>query len=74
MAVTFNDDILPIIFKWKAQMIWRLDLSKYEDVKANADIIYGQISTNQMPPPPFPPLTTGQIQLFQQWIADGCPE
>jgi hypothetical protein len=24
-----------------------------------------------MPPPPFDPLTTDQIQLFQQWMSEG---
>jgi hypothetical protein len=72
--VTFNNDILPIVGKWRSQMIWRLDLTKYEDVKMNADIIYTEISSGPMPPPPYPPLSNDQINLFKQWMNDGCPE
>ena len=45
-------------------MMWRFDLTSYDAVKANANLIYGQISstTNPMPPPPFDPLTAEQIQ------------
>jgi len=74
-TVTFSNDILPIVGKWKSQMMWRLDLTNYEHVKMNADIIYAQISTGgPMPPPPYPPLTADQINLFKQWMNDGCPE
>ena len=46
---------------------------RYEDVKMNAEIIYGMISTQSMPPPPFPPYTADQIDLFKQWMDAGCP-
>lgn len=72
MAVSFNEDILPIFYKWKAQMAWRLDLSKYEDVKMNAPVIYNQIANGPMPPPPYPPLSQDQINLFKQWMDEGC--
>ncbi len=74
MAVTFNNDILPLFFKWKSQMAWRLDLTNYEAVKINAGIIYGQISQGLMPPPNIATLTQAQIALFKQWMDDGCPE
>ena len=74
MAVTFNNDILPLFFKWKSQMAWRLDLSSYEDVKANAEIIYEQLAEGNMPPPNIATMTTEQIQLFKTWMNDGCPE
>lgn len=73
MAVSFNNDIMPLFNQFKGQMMWRLDLTNYDQVKANAAIIYGQISTQSMPPPPFDPLTLEQIQLFQQWMNDGFP-
>lgn len=66
--VSFSNDIVPMFFKWKSNMMWRLDLTNYEDVKMNAHIIYDQILNQNMPPPPFPPLTTPQIELFNQWI------
>ncbi len=53
--------------------MWRFDLTKFDDVKANAAAIYGQISTQQMPPPPFPPLTEKQISLFKAWRDANCP-
>ncbi|MBS1786253.1 MAG: hypothetical protein JST85_00945 [Acidobacteria bacterium] len=73
MSVSFNDDIMPLFNQFKGQMMWRLDLTNYDQVKANAAIIYGQISTQSMPPPPFNPLTLEQIQLFQQWMNDDFP-
>ena len=63
-----------MFFKWRAQMIWRLDLTKYEDVKKNAGVINDQLQSGGMPPPPYPPLSADQAALFQQWIKDGCPE
>jgi uncharacterized membrane protein len=52
-------------------MLWRLDLAKYEDVKANAPMIYNQIIQQNMPPSPFPHFTADQTRLFQQWMTEG---
>ena len=71
MAVSFSNDIMPIFGQFKGQMMWRLDLTNYDHVKANAQIIYAQINGQTMPPPPLPPLTLEQIQLFQQWMLEG---
>jgi hypothetical protein len=71
MAVSFSNDIMPIFGQFKGQMMWRLDLTNYDHVKANAQIIYAQINGQNMPPPPLPPLTLEQIQLFQQWMLEG---
>ncbi len=54
-------------------MAWRLDLTDYDAVLGNAKLIHHQISTKSMPPPPFPPLTDEQIQLFESWMSQGCP-
>ena len=70
-TVTFTNDILPMFFKWKSQMIWRLDLTSYDDVKKNATVIYGQLASGSMPPPPYPPLTPDQASLFLQWMQGG---
>ena len=43
-APSFANDIAPILFKYRGQMAWRLDLASYDDVKANAPIIYEFIS------------------------------
>jgi len=71
MAVTFKDDIMPLFNQFMGQMMWRFDLTSYDQVRANAQVIYGRINGGGMPPPPFDPLTTEQIQLFQQWMAEG---
>jgi hypothetical protein len=42
-------------------------------VKDNAQTIYDQISTQSMPPPPFPPLTAEQIATFKTWMDEGFP-
>ena len=72
MAVSFSNDIMPIFYQFKGQMMWRFNLTNYEHVKANAATILGRIDGGGMPPPPFDPLTLEQIQLFEQWINDGC--
>lgn len=75
MAVTFSNDIQPLFNQFKGQMMWRFDLTDYDHVRANAQIIYDRISSpdGPMPPPPFDPLTTEQISTFQQWMNEGCP-
>jgi hypothetical protein len=76
MAVSFSNDIMPIFYQFKSQMMWRFDLTNYEHVKANAAIINNHLADpanyGPMPPPPFDPLTSDQIKLFNQWILDGC--
>ena len=74
MAVTFNDNISPLFSLFKPMMTWRLDLEKYEDVKANAAIIYAKLLSRDMPPPNYAKLTDEQIAMFKQWMDDGYPE
>ena len=77
MSVSFERDIAPVFRQFRGSMVWRLDLTKFEDVKANASMIYSQIVPIQgiagMPPPPYPPLTTGQIETFKLWMDEGFP-
>jgi len=70
-TVSFQKDIVPMFYEFRGPMLWRLDLTKYEDVKANASMIYSQMSQSNMPPPPFPPFTADQTKLFQQWMTGG---
>lgn len=75
MAVSFSSDIMPLFSQFRGQMMWRLDLTNYDHVKANARIIYDRIADpnlGPMPPPPFDPLTTEQVRLFRQWMDEGC--
>jgi hypothetical protein len=71
--VSFADDIMPLFKQFQGPMMWRLDLTSYDAVKANAQIIWDQISTQSMPPPPFPPLTAEQIAAFKAWMDTGFP-
>ncbi len=73
--VSFAADIMPLFKQFQGPMMWRFDLTSYEAVLANAATIYGRISNpgNPMPPPPLTPLTAAQIQMFQNWMNQGCP-
>ncbi len=62
-----------------AHMKKAFDLSRYEDVRANAQIILGRLmgSTGAVMPPPAPKGGTGpwkpdQVALFRRWIDEGC--
>ena len=74
-APSFDADIKPMLFNYRAHMMWRFDMADYGQMKANAQIIYNRISdpNNPMPPPPFPPLSAAQIATFQTWMENGCP-
>jgi hypothetical protein len=69
-------DIKGMFAPFASQMMWRLNLGSYEDVAANAQIIYLRLVTPglTMPPPPYPPLTPAQIHTFKNWMDQGCPQ
>jgi len=76
--VSFSADIAGELYKYRGQMMWRLDLANYDDVKANAAIILSLIEPSppfppQMPPPPFPPFSTDFIATFKCWTVQGFP-
>ena len=77
-SVSFEKDIAPVFRQFRSSMMWRLYLTKFEDVKANASQIYNQIIPTGgivgMPPPPYPPLTNEQIAMFKTWMDEGCPQ
>ncbi len=74
-TVSFANDIAPTLYKYRGQMAWRLDLASYDDVKANAAIILGQINgaAGIMPPPPFDPFPQSFIDAFIDWMNNGYP-
>ena len=72
-TVSFANDIGPLFKQFQGPMMWRLDMTSYEAVKANAQLIFDQISSNLMPPPPFPPLTAEQIASFAAWMKQDFP-
>jgi hypothetical protein len=75
MAISFKDDIAPMFAPYRANMMWRFDITDYETVKASASLIYARITGNsignQMPPSRMEPLSEQQQNLFQQWMTDG---
>ncbi len=74
MSVSFEKNIAPMFANYQANMNWRFNLTKYDDVKINANKIYELISTHQMPPPNYPPLSDDQVGEFKEWMDAGYPE
>jgi hypothetical protein len=72
-TTSFANDIGPMFAPFRANMIWRFDLGDYGTVKANANLIWGQISTQSMPPAPLPPLDASLIALYKTWMDECCP-
>jgi hypothetical protein len=74
---SFEQNIMPVLKQYNGQMIWRLDLTRYEDVKQNAPIILQRIQSSddgeRMPPPPFPAFGKDFVALFEQWVKAGFP-
>lgn len=77
--LSFKNDIAPIFAPFYANMLWRFDLRNYDHVVANATLIQQVISLdpsngNPMPPPQYPPLRQEDVDTFNAWVAQGCPE
>lgn len=53
-----------------------LDLTDFDTVRRSATAISQRlkgIGGRRMPPPPDPPLSDQQIELFDSWVQQGCP-
>ncbi|HYN21186.1 MAG TPA: hypothetical protein VE078_09515 [Thermoanaerobaculia bacterium] len=72
-TVSFANDIAPVFHQFRGQMMWRFDLTSYDDVVANNQQILSRIQAKGMPPPPFQPLSDAQIKSFEAWIQQGFP-
>jgi hypothetical protein len=74
MALSFAKDIRPL-FREKpdieAMKGMGLDLSSYEDVKAQATGIYSRLEDGTMPCDGAWP--EEQLELFKRWMDDGAP-
>jgi hypothetical protein len=75
---SFQTDIRPLFTERDIRAMSKaFDLGKYDDVKANAAIIYDRIrgiGGAVMPPPPPKgegPWPQSRIELFAKWISDG---
>jgi hypothetical protein len=55
----------------RGAMLSHFDLWSYDDVKANAEAILGQLAGGNMPCDGAGP--DEQVELFRAWIADGAP-
>jgi hypothetical protein len=76
VGLSFARDVAPILAPYRDNMLWRFDLADYDAVKANAELIYENISPtdgSQMPPPPLPPLDRADVATFHAWMAEACP-
>ena len=72
MATSFAVDIRPLFRDSPdvdSMQGYGLDLSSYEDVKAQAGAIYARLEDGSMPcDGPWP---AKQMELFKQWIEEG---
>ena len=75
-TTSFARDIAPLFAQFKSQMMWRFDLTSYDAVRGNAELVLGRLQgeNGPMPPPPFDPLTQAQIETFETWIQEGFPQ
>ncbi|MEQ1512352.1 MAG: hypothetical protein ABL934_06680 [Lysobacteraceae bacterium] len=71
--ISFERDIAPLFKLYRAGMLWRFDMTKYEDVKEHARPILARIRNGNMPPPPYPSLTEEEVARFVAWIEQGFP-
>jgi hypothetical protein len=75
---SFQTDIRPLFTELDIRAMRKaFDLASYDDVKANASVIYDRIRGvgGAVMPPPQPrgegPWPQSQIELFAKWISDG---
>jgi hypothetical protein len=68
----FDADIRPLFRPQDVEeMSWAFDLSSYEDVRANAEVIYQRLADGSMPCDG--PWDDAQVQRFRDWIDAGGP-
>ena len=74
---SFKTDIAPMFAPYRANMMWRFDITDYDTVSKNAQMILLRLNGTiqpQMPPPPLDALSQDQIDLFALWIKEKCPQ
>jgi len=70
--LSFATDIRPLFTDIDvAHMMSHFDLSSYDDVKENADAIYGSVKGGTMPP--GSPWTEEACATFKAWQDQDCP-
>jgi hypothetical protein len=77
-GTSFARDILPLFRPKDVEHMnnLNLDLSEYDAVRAKAQAIAQRVAAagRPMPPPPDQRWTKIQIELFEQWVAEGFPQ
>jgi hypothetical protein len=69
----FERDIRPLFRDGDVKaMSWALNLASYDDVRANAEAVYGRLADGSMPCDGAWP--ADRVQLFRDWIDAGTPE
>lgn len=69
--LSFATDIRPLFRDRDIQsMRFAFDLGSYEDVKTNAEAIYGMLANGQMPCDGAWP--EGEVQTFKSWLDAGA--
>ena len=75
MALSFKTDIRPLFREGDVECMTPagvlLDDAAWMCVAANAQLVYGAVSSGTMPPDaPWPP---DRVSLFKRWMDAGCP-
>jgi hypothetical protein len=71
--VGFERDIRPLFRDGDVKaMSWSFNLASYDDVKENAEAIYGRLADGSMPCDSAWP--ADQVQRFRDWIDACTPE
>jgi hypothetical protein len=77
-GVSFAQDILPLFTQTDIDHMQNLGVSlnsySYMSVPDNANAVYQQVSTQQMPPPPPEgegPWSGANVALFKSWMDGG---
>ena len=70
MSLSFANDIRPLFTAEDIEhMNFVFDLSSYDDVVANATLIYERLAEKTMPPDD--PWSDADIAIIRRWIDDG---
>jgi len=73
MALSFESDIRPLFTEDDVMCMssFGFDMSSYEDVRENADVIFERLEDKSMPP--GEPWSDDNIALFRDWMEEGMP-
>jgi hypothetical protein len=70
-VTSFEHDIRPFFREKDARaMSFAFDLTSYDDVRSNAEAIYGRLSAGTMPCDEAWP--EDRVRLFREWIDEGA--